>query len=158
MFLDKTMGKPNFDVLIGIASFCLQHNTTPSSNGSIPNGFIFLQSLRTRLSIQCTEADVPCSQIPAYVRVEGKKPLPATIQTRVGDNTVLDDRSRLVHESDVLPRLQPEEEETEQSIKAPISPATAAGSEDATSLENSCDMSLRRGTRVRTKPIRYGYD
>ena len=38
-----------------VIAFCLHHNTTPNSRGSVPNSFIFQQHLRTRISALCTE-------------------------------------------------------------------------------------------------------
>ena len=80
------------------------------SNGAVPNAFVFLKPLRTRLSVQCTEADTNYYPRPVYVRAENRNPAPFELLDRVGCNTALDSRGRLVHDSDVAKRpLEPVE-------------------------------------------------
>ena len=65
--------------------------------------FVFQQHIRTRLTALCTEKDHPYLPSLAYVRYENKEPARVLVQAKVGNNTYLDQRSRLVHESDVSP-------------------------------------------------------
>ena len=110
------------------SSFCLQHNTTPSSNGSITSSFIFSQGIRTRLSAQCTETDLPHSPIPAFAST--------SIVAKVGENTVFDDRSRLVHESDVSPRLRPVGDDVGQRTHTSVTSDLVSASKDTTMSGN----------------------
>ena len=46
---------------------------------------------------------IPTFHQPAYVRSENKEPASVLVHAKVGNNTYLDQRSRLRHESDVSP-------------------------------------------------------
>ena len=131
--------------------FCLSHNTSPMSNGAVPNAFVFLKPLRTRLSVQCTEKDAICHPRPVYVRVENRNPAPSELIDRVGSNTALDSRGRLVHDSDIAERPCESDEKVSLSEDS-----NHPGAEDEPQqLERSPEC--RRSTRVRRVPQRYGY-
>ena len=127
-------------------AFCLQHNTTPSSCGSIPNSFVFQKCLRTRLSVQCTVKNLPIKHLPVYVRVEHHKPAHSELQAQIGSNTFLDHRNRLVHESDVTARPPATDEVVEAPTHVTDTPAVAE------------QPILRRSTRERQTIQRYGID
>ena len=122
--------------------FCLLHNTTPMSNGAVPNAFVFLKPVRTRISVQCTEVDTNYYPRPVYVRVENRNPAPSELLDRVGSNTALDSRGRLVHDSNVAERpLEPVE-------KVPLSEeSNQPGAEDESEQLGS-SPTRRRNTRV----------
>ena len=108
---------------------------------------IFHRTLRTRLTAQCTESDLPTHPKPALVRSENQKPLPSAIMERVGGNTFIDNRQRLVHDADKF--IVPDPESSPDAVPE-IREAPPEGPEVATGP--------RRSERIRSKPIRYGFD
>lgn len=68
-------------------SFCLYTNITFTVACSIPANFVFLQTLRTRLSVICTEFRPAENKIPALIRVENKIPKPSAVTRPCGTNT-----------------------------------------------------------------------
>ena len=88
--------------------------------GAVPNSFVFQHVTRTRLSAQCTERDQPHAPEPVFVRVEHQKPVPGFVSAKVGTNTSLDSRGRLVHDADVMARQRTGEDKfNEQDAEPP---------------------------------------
>lgn len=146
------------NIKLVVVGFCLQHNTIPACNGSVPNDFIFRQSTRTRLSAQFTERDHPTTSKPSYVRVENKLPAPSNILTKIGTNTYLDGRSRLVHEADITPKLESDPPTTNFGHVSSENNVVPEFDDPAPDESEPQEAALRRSVRVKTAPKRYGYN
>ena len=142
------------DCQLAIAAFCLHHNSTPLANGAVPSQFVFLQPLRTRVSVPFTEKDPPHPPVSIYVRTENRQPAPTTLVSKVGTNTSLDQRKRLVHDSFCAPRPStlPDTKTEPQDADLII------GQEVASSPVDSGACVPRRSGRSRHPPSRYGID
>ena len=150
LYLNKCSSESRTGIERLIINFCLSRNTTPAVNGTVPADFIFQKSLRTRLSVICTERTAPSEPYPVFIRVENKKPAPGEIIVKYGRNTQVDNRGRLVHDGDVTSRVP---EPGPPGVKS-SSPRNAA----AEKSEIPSSPPLRRSTRVRKEPDRWGYE
>ena len=126
-------------------SFCLHHNTTPSASGAVPNSFVFIKSLRTRLTVQCTETDLP-TRVPVYIRAENKLPEPSALIAKHGSNTNFSETGRLVHDADATPM-----------VKENVSGADDQTGEQGPKSEENALPDVRRSLRHRQAPERYGF-
>ena len=144
-FLRKS-GSTVKDIERAVIQFCLHQNTTPAANGSVATDFVFNRSLRTKLSIKCTELNLPGQVTPAYVRREGQSQSLPTIVRKYGSNTSVDDSGRIVHDSDIVQRSEEVEAEATEPTETGVSEP-----------EITEEVPLRRSQRVRRKPARFGF-
>jgi transposase InsO family protein len=136
-------------------SFCLHHNTTPSANGAVPNSFVFIKSLRTRLTAQCTET-VLTTQVPVYIRAENKLPVPGALIAKHGSNTNFSETGRLVHDADATPMVREDAVGVDDRDEEPASEAEETQSQPV-SEDPSPVSDVRRSQRHRQAPERYGF-
>ena len=106
-------------------------NTTPAAD------FVFNRSLRTKLSIESTELNLPGQT----TRHEGQwQPKPAVV-SKYGSNTSLDDNDRIVHESDFVWCSEAKTEAVEKMESG---------------VSKTEEIPLRR-SRVRQASVRFGF-
>ena len=162
-----------------LINFCLCRNSTPAANGSVPADFVFQKALRTRLSVACTERDVPTEPRPVFIRVENRKPAEGEAIARYGRNTQVDSRNRLVHDADVTPRVPSAEaaprltgpkaaapellerevgpQQTPEAAPQVSEPDSAPRCEDGAAEPIAPTPVPRRSGRARRAPERWGY-
>jgi hypothetical protein len=140
-----------------VIAFCLHHNTTPAANGAIAADFVFMKTPRTRLSAQFTERVLPTAPIPVFIRVENKSPVPSEIVSKHGDNTWFDNKNRLVHDSDVVPRIVEQDVPVEKEVEDAHEDEKTSVVHTSPKVASPTIMEPRRGIRDRKKPERYGY-
>ena len=144
------------DCQLAIATFCLHHNSMPLANGAIPSQFVFLQPLRTRVSVPFTEKDPPHLPVSIYVWTKNRQPAPTTLISKVGTtcNTSLDQRKQLLHVSFCAPRPStlPDTKTEPQDANLII------GQEVASSPVDSGTCISRHSGRSRHPPSHYGID
>ena len=103
------------------------------------------------------------------MRSENKEPARVLVHAKVGNNTYLDQRSRLVHESDVSPAGPQPAPPVLQSSEKPESPKAAVSLEESQAVDGDPEYSKgpevsrtttptapRRSLRQRRVPERYG--
>lgn len=147
-----------------VVSFCLSHNTTPSAIGAIPASQVFLKLPRTLLSATCTEFHSPAEAAKdAYVGIESKPmKVPDRMDARLGSNTFLDCKQRMVHESDIHPTEVPKPQSSTDfsPLSSPdpkIETFVPDLEEDVSTNPDLREPGLRRGTRARKPPDRLQY-
>ena len=146
-YLSKCSTDNGADLEKLVINFCLSRNTTPAVNGSVPADFVFQKSLRTRLSVICTERATPSEPYPVFIRVENKKPAAGEIIAKHGRNTLVDNRNRLVHDGDVTPR-----------VPDPVPQPPEVSPPEFENTETPQPPLPRRSSRIRKVPDRLCYE
>lgn len=150
--LNRTLTGTRAECEEAVIAFCLHSNTTPACNGAVPAAAVFSNIPRTRLSSICTERRTPAIPTPIFIQVEGRGVREGQLAGPVGSNTALDERNRLVHDSQVTRRSVETGNRTEDSNGGNVPADRGSHTAVGVSVENE------RPRRIRSVPARYGIE